>query len=300
MDKGKNRAMLALGMAGAVLLLLGAFTVVWLMPRGPESSSAQIQPQGSQSTVVNTEPIKPQAPQVVKDLGVAAPQSGIIAAPVGAPINETPHISVRGAGVISAKPDIVNLQIGVQIQKTSLADAQSEAATKADALISALKAAGVAEKDIATAQYSVEPVMDYSRNNEPPRLVGFRVTNILNVKIRDTAKAGQIIDDQVKAGANTVYGLSFGFSDPTALMRQAREEAMKDAKAKADQLASLGGVTLGTIIVIDDGGANVPPPVMQSAGDMAAERGMAANAPTPINPGQQEIRVEVSVVFAIK
>jgi uncharacterized protein YggE len=286
MEKGKNKVMMALGSAGAVLLLLGAFTVVWLTPRGPEVSNANVQSQGP-GTVIGSS---------------VGSQDKLNMSPInqatGAFVSDQPRISVRGTGVVSAKPDMANLQIGVQIQNTSLDTAQTEATTKMNSAMQQLKAAGVDEKDISTSQFNVEPVMEY-RDNQPPRVTGFRVTNILNVKLRDITKAGKVIDDLVKGGANTVYGLSFGFSDPTALMKQAREQAMNDAKAKAGELAALGGVSLGTPILIDDGGANVPPVVM----DSVATRNMAQDAgamPVPINPGQQEIRVEVSVMYAIK
>jgi uncharacterized protein len=212
-----------------------------------------------------------------------------------APILEQAHISVRGSGVVSAKPDMANLQVGVQIQNSSLNNAQSEAATKADAIMNQLKAAGIEDKDISTAQYNVEPVMNY-RDNQPPEVTGFRVTNIMNVKIRDISKAGKLIDDLVKSGANSIYGLSFSFSDPTAVMKQAREQAMNDAKAKAQELASLGGVALGAPLVIEDSGANVPPVIIEQR---AMDASVAAAAP-PINPGQQEIRVDVTVSYAIK
>lgn len=213
-------------------------------------------------------------------------------------IIDQPRISVRGTGIVSAKPDMANLQVGVQIQRDSLDAAQSEAADKMNAVVNQIKAAGIDEKDISTAQYNVEPVMNY-RENQPPVVTGFRVTNISLVKIRDLNKASKLIDDLVKSGANTIYGLSFGFSDPTAVMKQAREQAMADAKAKAEELARLGGVGLGAPIVIDEGGANVPPPIMERG--MAAGGDMAQGAaPTPINPGQQEVRVEVSVSYAIR
>jgi hypothetical protein len=215
-----------------------------------------------------------------------------------ASVLDQPHVSVNGTGVISAKPDMVELHIGVQVQKDSLDAAQTEAADKMNATMDQLKSAGVAEKDISTAQYNVEPVMNY-RDNQPPVVTGYRVTNMLNVKLRDTTKAGKIVDDLVKSGANSVYGLQFGFSDPTALIRQAREQAMTDAKSKADQLAKAGGVTLGAAIAITEGGTNTPPVVMEAmpAADMS---GRAGGAPPPINPGQQEIRVDVQVVYAIK
>jgi uncharacterized protein len=285
MESGRNRVLVALGSLAAIALLLGAFVVVWLVPRGPEIGNANVSSSNSSSTT------KPAS-------GSASSQYAQTGAPSMAPISDQPHISVRGTGTISAKPDIVNLQIGVQIQKDSLDAAQAEAATKMDAAMNQLKAAGIDEKDISTAQFNVEPVMEY-RDNQAPRVTGFRVTNILAVKVRDISKAGTLIDSLISSGANTVYGVSFGFSDPSALMKQAREQAMADAKSKAEQLATLGGVGLGTPILIDDGGANVPPPVVPYAGDASMERAAGA-APTPINPGQQEIRVDVTVLYGIK
>src|SRR5947209_5029649 len=274
MNAGNNRVLVALGSVAAVALLLGAFVVVWLLPRGPETGNADVAKKSGTTSPVETRS-----------------QNAPASAPSSAPISEQAHIAVQGTGTISAKPDLVNLQVGVQIQKDKLEDAQSEAATKMDAAMQQLKAAGIDDKDIATAQFNVQPVMDYQQN-APPRVTGFQVTNILNVKIRDVSKAGKLIDSLVASGANTVYGLSFGFSDPSALMRQAREQAMKDALDKADQLARLGNVTLGGPIMIQDGGSNTPPVVMQAADSAGA---MAKGAPpTAINPGQQEIRVDVS------
>ena len=294
METRKNRMMVALSGAAAVLLLLGAFTVVWLMPRG-ESGSANV---GSGPAIAPNVGSAPSGQTIKSDIAPVASgnfsQSG---APSMAPILEQPHISVRGNGIVSAKPDMVNLQVGVQIQNVSLDTAQAEAATKADAIVNQLKAAGIEEKDISTAQYNVEPVMNY-RENQPPTVTGFRVTNIMNVKVRDITKAGKLIDDMVKSGANTIYGLSFSFSDPTAVMKQAREQAMNDAKAKAQELASLGGVALGAPIVIDDAGANVPPVIMEQA--MGRSMDSAVASAPPINPGQQEIRVDVTVIYAIK
>src|SRR5947209_4322748 len=281
MKTGSNRVLVALGSVAAVALLLGAFTVVWLLPRGPETGSANVAKPDQSTSTSTTSSVSTQA-----------------SAPSSAPISEQAHIQVQGTGTISAKPDLVNLQVGVQIQKDKLEDAQSEAATKMDAATQQLKAAGIDDKDISTAQFNVEPVMDYQQN-VPPRVTGFRVTNILNVKIHDISKAGKLIDSLVASGANTVYGLSFGFSDPSALMNQAREQAMKDAQDKASQLARLGNVTLGAPILIQDGGSNTPGPVVPFA-DTSAGKAAGAVPPTAINPGQQEIRVDLSVMYAIK
>ena len=292
METRRNRMMVALSGAAAVLLLLGAFTVVWLMPRG-ETGSADVGSSPPNSSNVGSAPSGQSIKSDVAPISSGSySQSGALSM---APILEQAHISVRGSGVVSAKPDMANLQVGVQIQNSSLNNAQSEAATKADAIMNQLKAAGIEDKDISTAQYNVEPVMNY-RDNQPPEVTGFRVTNIMNVKIRDISKAGKLIDDLVKSGANSIYGLSFSFSDPTAVMKQAREQAMNDAKAKAQELASLGGVALGAPLVIEDSGANVPPVIIEQR---AMDASVAAAAP-PINPGQQEIRVDVTVSYAIK
>jgi uncharacterized protein YggE len=294
-DARKNRVGIALGSIAAGLVLLAAFMVVWLMPRGPEPGGAA----GTNGTTGSTGATSNSgyATGGLDSEKVMAPQGGVAGQAAGASTVESPRISVRGTGIVSAKPDMATVQIGVQIQNASLDAAQAEAADKSNALLDQIKAAGVEEKDIATSQFSVEPVMNY-RDNQAPEVTGFRVTHMFTVKIRDLGKAGQIIDDLVASGANTVYGLSFGFSNPDALMNQAREQAVKNARATAEQLATLGGVSLGGVILIEDGGSNTPPvPVAMPASDMA--RGAGGAAPM-IQAGQQEVLVQVNVVYAIK
>ena len=285
MNARKNRLLVALGSVAAVGLLLASFLAVWLMPRGPQTGNASTQTgNGSSSSIANK----------TSD----APANSQPGAPSMQTVSDQPRISVHGQGSISAKPDLVNLQVGVQVQKDKLEDAQAEANTKMDAVMKQLKVAGIEDKDISTSQYNLEPVMNYNNPNQPPTVIGFRVTNILDVKVRDITKAGKLIDDLVASGANSVYGLSFGFSDPSALMRQAREKAVADARAKAEQLATLGGVTLGAPVFIEDGGSNTPvPPIPMMA---SAEKAMGGGVATAITPGQQEIRVDVNVQYAIK
>lgn len=294
MDARKNRLGIALGSIAVGLVLLAAFMVVWLMPRGPEpGGAAGTAGTGSTGATGNSG----YATGGLDSEKVMAPQGGVAGQAAGASTVESPRISVRGTGIVTAKPDMATVQIGVQIQNESLDAAQTEATDKANALLDQIKAAGVEEKDIATSQFSVEPVMDY-RDGQTPRVTGFRVTHMFSVKIRDLGKAGQIIDDLVASGANTVYGLSFGFSNPDALMNQAREQAVKNARATAEQLANLSGVELGGVILIEDGGSNTPPvPVAMPAADMA--RGAGGAAPM-IQAGQQEVLVQVNVVYAIK
>ena len=288
MNAGKNRLRVILSTVAGVALLLAAFLVVWLVPREAGVTGATGGGGGSVASTGRTGGTQLN--------NVNAQEGKVDGTSAGLGVSDQPRISVRGSGVVSAKPDMANLQVGVSIQNPSLETAQSEAAGKMEALVQQLKAAGIDEKDINTTQYNVEPVMDY-RDGQSPTVTGFRVTNVVEVKIRDLSKASKLIDDLVKSGANTIYGLNFGFSDPSALMKQAREAAVKDAREKAEQLAGLNGVALGAVLVVDDGGANVPPPAIEAkVANMAAQDA----ALPPINPGQQEVRVEVSVVYGIK
>jgi hypothetical protein len=288
MNAGKNRLRVILSTVAGVALLLAAFLVVWLVPREAGVTGATGGGGGSVASTGRTGGTQLN--------NVNAQEGKVVGTSAGLGVSDQPRISVRGSGVVSAKPDMANLQVGVSIQNPSLETAQSEAAGKMEALVQQLKAAGIDEKDINTTQYNVEPVMDY-RDGQSPTVTGFRVTNVVEVKIRDLSKASKLIDDLVKSGANTIYGLNFGFSDPSALMKQAREAAVKDAREKAEQLAGLNGVALGAVLVVDDGGANVPPPAIEAkVANMAAQDA----ALPPINPGQQEVRVEVSVVYGIK
>lgn len=297
MDKRSNRLMVALGSIAAVGVLLAAFVVVWLVPRGPETGEASSTNPGSAAQApAGGSIVSPNQGSANKTDYTQA--GGPSMAPNYAAVSDRAHITVRGTGSISAKPDMATIQVGVQIQNTSLDTAQTDAANKMDAIMKQLKDAGIADKDISTSQYNVEPVMNY-RDNQPPEVTGYRVTNIVSVKVRDLTKAGKLIDSLVSSGANSLYGISFGFSDPSALMKQAREQAMQDAKDKAQQLATLGGVGLGAPIVIEDAGSNMPvAPVPMADAGMAA--GQSKMASTAITPGEQEIRADIAVTYAIK
>jgi uncharacterized protein YggE len=270
MDGTRSGVRVPLSMIAVGTLLLGVFLAVWLFPGLLVARDTGAPGQAVAASLAQTE------------------SDSVLA------VGERPHLTARGVGIISARPDVLNVQIGVQTQNVSLADAQWDAATRIDATLTQLREAGVEERDISTARYNIEPVMEYPRD-QPPRQVGFRVSHILNVRIRDVGKAGKLIDDVVKAGATSISSISFSFSDPTVLVTQARERAMTDAKTKAQQMASLGNVTLGAPLLIEEVGSNVQP---RSTGFFSPE----GNAPpaTAINPGEQEVRVEVSVLYPIK
>ncbi|MBI4493471.1 MAG: SIMPL domain-containing protein [Chloroflexi bacterium] len=206
---------------------------------------------------------------------------------------EPSGISVLGEGVVLAPPDQARSVFGVEVVDPSLATAQQEAASRMSAVLDRLVQAGVDPKDIKTVRFIVQPEFD-NRSGQPV-LAGFRVSNAVAVTLKDIDAVGRTIDAVVAAGAVRVEGVSFEVADPSGLKDQAREQAMNNARAKAEQLARLGGVTLGKPIRIEESDLGGVRPLQ------AAPAARAAAAPeTPIMPGELEIRTQVQVVFAIQ
>ena len=204
-------------------------------------------------------------------------------------------IHVTGQGKVTGKPDTMTLNIGVSVLRDTVDKATGDAAALANSMLEALKSQGVAESDIQTSNYSISPEYDYTNNT--PRIIGYRVTNSLTVKIRDLAKAGQIIDAATATGGNdaVVNGVSFAIEDNAELLQAARTAAWNDAEAKATQLAQLAGVGLGAAVSITESVVNDVPPIYLDD----AVRSAAGESATPIQPGQLEVTVMVDVTFDI-
>ena len=200
---------------------------------------------------------------------------------------------VTGNGQASAPPDMATLSIGVETQAPTAAAALQANAVQMNAAIDRLKKDGIAEKDMQTSNLSVNPQYKYDNNGAPPRIVGYAASNSLAVKLRDLSKAGAIIDNAVKDGANTLSGLSFGFADSSSLEAKAREDAVADARSKAATLAGAAGVSLGPIIQISEGSATPSPQPFVMARTMAAEKS------TPVVAGESSISATVTLVYEI-
>lgn len=204
-------------------------------------------------------------------------------------------ISVSGIGRVTTVPDVADVRVGVMITRVKVRDAQAAAATAMQAVIAALRKTGVADKDIQTTSLSLQPVYDYSSNGTPPRLTGYQIVNAVTATVRNLDTISDVVDGALAAGATTLDGITFRVDDPAAAEAQARDAAMKDARAKADALAKAAGVSITGVASISEQSGSVPVPVPYLAGGAALDKA----ASTPISVGTNEVDVAVSVVYLI-
>lgn len=207
-------------------------------------------------------------------------------------------IWVSGMGKVSLQPDIAYLYLGVEAQAATVTEARDQAARAMDAVIAALKARGVADKDIRTTYFSIQPRYEYPREGGPI-LVGYTVSNQVSVTVRDLNTVGPVIDDVASAGGNNtrINGISFAIDDDSAARIEARKLAVGDAMAKAKQFAELIGVTLGKLMYISESGGSVVYPE-RYAKDFAYAEG--SYVPTPISAGELDVVITVQAVFGIE
>jgi uncharacterized protein len=200
------------------------------------------------------------------------------------------NIVVSGEGRISAAPDYAEITAGVTTKAKTAKEATDANAKLMAAVIAALRDGGIAQKDIATTQFSVQPVYTTQSNTEP-KLIGFGASNQVAVTIRQMDKVGDIADRMVAAGATNIGNLVFLHSDSSKLLDQAREAAVADARRKAELYARASGVTLGRLVSISENSAYTP----YAMDGMFRAKAVA----TPIASGEDTLRVAITVGFDI-
>ena len=223
--------------------------------------------------------------------GSGATLAGIIS-------NQQEGIWVNGTGKVTVTPDICNLYLGVNARADTVAEAQAQAAQAMSDIMTVLKANNIADKDIKTQQFSISPVYEYDKDNGTSVIIGYEVTNTVSVKIRDMENVGVVIDAAAQAGGDLtrVNGISFSVDEPEQYYEEARELAMNDAKAKAEQLANLGGVKLGKPTYIAENTYYYPQTV-EYYKDVAA--GASSVPPTAVLPGETDISINVQVTYSM-
>ncbi|MEA2584191.1 MAG: uncharacterized protein QOF33_2276 [Thermomicrobiales bacterium] len=203
-------------------------------------------------------------------------------------------VYVSGNGTVTITPNTASVIVGVNIVEKTLSSAQEKATMQMTAVIDALKAAGIDEKDIQTVNYSVNILQDYDQNGNPMTINGYQVSNQVNVTVRDLDKLGSILDTVVGQGANAIYGISFYVDDPSTAASQARTLAVEDAKKKADELAAAAGMKVGRILSISE--TYSPSPMPMPYGRAAAED---AAMSVPIQAGTTTVQVQVQVTYEL-
>lgn len=212
-----------------------------------------------------------------------------------------PRLSVRGQGVVTAQPDVAFLTLGASVRRETAGAAFGRTEQLIAALTDSLRANGVAERDIQTRQFNLSPEFGRPQGNEPAPLLGWRATHTVTVKLRDFARIGTTIDDAVAAldGEAIVQGISFTIEDTNALASQARAEAIRAARTRAEEMAGQAGVRLVRILSIQETSAPPPTPVRAAAPQVAGVAAAPALA-AEISPGEQTITVTVEVVYEIQ
>lgn len=230
---------------------------------------------------------------------------------IGSGVNASNTISVSGEGTAFAVPDIATFSVSVRETAKDVATAQKAATKKNNDIIEYLTEAGVAEKDIQTTEYSVNPQYDYSNTScasgycppSNPKLVGYEVAQTLTIKVRETDKAGDVLSGVGSRGASNVSGLSFTIDDEDAVNAEAREKAIEDARTKASELAKQLHVKLVRIVGFSESG-NYPYYAKMTLESSAYGRGGAMDAPAVPAPqlpvGENKIVSNVTLTYEIR
>jgi uncharacterized protein YggE len=211
-----------------------------------------------------------------------------------APAKVRATVTVTGEGVIHGVPNLAVLQSAVVTTNADAGAALSQNSAKVRSTLAAFHAAGIADRDIATTDFSITPrYAERKDDDSAPRIVDYTVRNAVTVKIRELDHLGAVLQAAVGSGANDVGALSFTFADPGKLLDEARRKAMADARHRAALYAEAAGMALGPVVRITDNGGVVPRPYAMMR-TMAAPKGGV-----PISRGEREVRARVQAVWSL-
>lgn len=206
-------------------------------------------------------------------------------------------ITVVGEGSIRVQPDVARASIGVDVLKGSVQEASAENRATVEAVLEALKAQGIEEKDIQTSGFSIYAERYGSDGLLSEEETRYRVSNNVSVIIRDLDSVGTVLDAAIEAGANNIFGVEFSLDDPSSIESEARAEAVTDAQTKAADLAELNGVSVGRVVriseVIGQGGGLYG----GNFADQARMMGMGGGGSTPVSPGEVELTMRLEITY---
>jgi uncharacterized protein len=210
------------------------------------------------------------------------------------PAQAEARVIVVGEGSVQVAPDYAQIRGGVTTKGKTVKEATDANSKLMAAVTAALLNAGIAQADIQTAQFSIQPVYAPPQPQAEPKLVGYNVSNQVTVTVRALGKVSEILDRMVDAGVTDVGNMAFLHSDPAKSLDQAREAAVADARRKAELYAHAAGFALDRVAWLTEGSGVMPPGPMPM---FRAQASMAA--PVPISPGEDTLQVQITVGFDI-
>lgn len=203
-------------------------------------------------------------------------------------------LSISAEGSVTRVPDIAFITAGVQTEAKDASTALAENSERMNGVVDALKSAGVPDRNIQTSNFSISPSYDYSGEG-PARLVGYTANNMVTAKVTDLDNLGRTVDSLVRAGGNTLNGISFGLEDDTEARDEARKLAMATALARAELYAEAAGYRVARIVTISESGGRTPPMPMMMA---RAESDSFAGS-SPVSSGELDLSMTVNVLFEL-
>ncbi|MEN2747736.1 SIMPL domain-containing protein [Sphingomonas sp. T9W2] len=234
---------------------------------------------------------------ILAAIGTALPATAQQAVPTSAPVlTDGTLLDVSATGKATRVPDIATIRSGVVSQAATAAAALSDNAQRMTRVVAALRRAGVADRDIQTAQIQLQPQYRYAEN-QPPAITGYQASNSVSVRFRDVGKSGAILDALVAQGANQIDGPTLSVDAADAALDEARTDAIRRARARADLYARAAGLRVDRILLISEDGGQLPQPPMPML-QMARAAKMADS--TPVAAGEQDLTVDVAVRFLLR
>lgn len=239
---------------------------------------------------------------LVGALAFAASFTGHQSGKAAPPRQDTPprSVTVTGNGISYGSPDIASISLGVESANPVVIDAVNDANTRMTAVMAALSEAGIAPEDIRTEFYNIYQEKGFTPEGMPSidpatgqPMATYRVTNVVNITVRDVTKVGEILGLAVNAGANVVNNISFGIEDRAGLESEARIDAVADARARAEQLGEALGFEVGEVLNVSEGINFGPGPLFE-----ANSMGFGGDG-APISTGSLGVNISVTVTFAI-
>lgn len=231
--------------------------------------------------------------------GVAASVGAVAAHAQAAQIVAIPTpstLTVTAEGRVTQAPDLAEVSGGVVTQAPTATAAMTENAARMNAVVAAIRKAGLADRDIQTSGLNLQPQYKYG-DNQPPVLTGYQATNIVSLRIRKLPDAGRLLDTLVQVGANQINGPNFRVENTDKALDAARTEAVAKARARADLYARAAGVRIKRILAIAESAAEQPGPRPM----MMAMRGKEMDAAaSPVEPGEVALTVNVTMTFELE